>query len=114
MCQRTAVLQPRHLPDSLGELNELHVEAVFNIFQELVDLLLHSYNSGLHWEAQHVLVMMPWYFIKELKVSCTLVDYSKMHPTSVCIGNDNYYQNYTMSQFQVGTYLGLGLHSLQE
>ena len=56
-CPRTAVLQPRHLPDSLGELNELHVEAVFNIFQELVDLLLHSYDSGLHWEAQHVIII---------------------------------------------------------
>lgn len=44
------MFQPAHLPDSLGELNECHVVAVVNIFQQLVDLLFQLYNSGLHCE----------------------------------------------------------------
>lgn len=50
LCQLTNMFQPAHLPDSLGELNERHVVAVVNIFQQLVDLLFQLYNPCLHCE----------------------------------------------------------------
>lgn len=47
-CGLTAELQPIHLPHSLGQLNQSHVVAVVHILQELLDLLLHLANPGLH------------------------------------------------------------------
>lgn len=44
------MLQPGCLPDSPGELNQCHVVAVVNIFQQLVELLFQLSNSGLHCE----------------------------------------------------------------
>ena len=76
------MLQPRHQPDSLGELNYCHIVAVVNIFQQLVDLLFQLSNPGLHCKnIKEWLMIMQFYRLhcpvvfKVVKISSTVTNH---------------------------------------
>lgn len=48
------MFQPGCLPDSLGELNQCHVVAVVNFLQQVVELLSHLSNSGVHYNTNKI------------------------------------------------------------